>query len=342
MAQEIVQEACRFNSMTSMVHLSNPANSIGYSISAVDEEIPTVNYCMLFSGDPHQRSIAIEQLSKACEEYGFFYLVNHGVPDGVIEGALKGIADFFELTEEEERRQYKKKDPTDRIIWDQNYHADQNREYLKIVAHPQFHCPNKPVGFSEALEEYFKRFNDVKIGLARAISKVLGFEENYIEKAIKLETGFDVAAMNVYPPNFQSKGSIGVPSHTDPGFFVSLIQDVDGGLQVLSHNGKWINIYIPRNAFLIQLGDHLEILTNGKYKSHIHRVVVEKNELRRISLATLHGPDLNTFVAPAVEIVDEFHPPAYRGMTYKDFLEANGHSEIEVQSCLEQLRLGTI
>ena len=112
---------------------------------------------------------------------------------------------------------------------------------------------------SEVLEEYFERFQDVKIGLARAISKILGFEECYIEKLFNLTSGFDVAAMNVYPPNFQSKGSIGVPSHTDPGFFVSLIQDVDGGLRVLSHKGKWINVHIPRNAFLIQIGDHLEV-----------------------------------------------------------------------------------
>lgn len=111
----------------------------------------------------------------------------------------------------------------------------------------------------EALEEYFKSFKNVKIGLARAISKILGYEECYIEKVFNLESGFDVAAMNVYPPHFQSESSIGVPSHTDPGFIISLIQDVNGGLQVLSHNGKWINVYIPPNAFLIQIGDHLEV-----------------------------------------------------------------------------------
>ncbi|CAK7346877.1 unnamed protein product [Dovyalis caffra] len=309
------------------------------SIMAVDEEIPTIDFFMLFSDDPSQQSKALDHLSNACEEYGFFYLVNHGVPDSVIEGALKGITDFFEVTKEQERKDYKKSNPTDRIMWGSNSHAGENREYLKVVAHPQFHCPAKPASFSEALEEYFKRFQDVKIGLARAISKILGFEECYIEKVFNLKSGFDVAAMNVYPPNFQSKGSIGVPSHTDPGFFVSLIQDVNGGLQVLSHKGKWINVYIPRNAFLIQIGDHLEVLTNGKYKSHIHHVVVDNNKVRRISLATLHGPSLDTFVIPAPKFVDDFTPLAYQGMTYKESLEVNGHHEIEVQSCLEQLRL---
>ncbi|XP_057986596.1 2-oxoglutarate-dependent dioxygenase 19-like [Hevea brasiliensis] len=181
------------------------------SILAVDDKIPAIDYFMIFSDDHTQRSIALEHLAKACDDYGFFYV-----------------------------------------------------EYLKAVAHPHFHCPPKPLGFSEALEEYFKRFQDVKIGLARAISKILGCEETYIEKAFKLESGFDVSAMNLYPSNLESKGSTGVASHTDPGFFVSLIQDFNGGLQVLSQNGKWINIYITRNAFLIQLGDHLEQTCPGR------------------------------------------------------------------------------
>ncbi|KAJ6681581.1 2-OXOGLUTARATE (2OG) AND FE(II)-DEPENDENT OXYGENASE SUPERFAMILY PROTEIN-RELATED [Salix koriyanagi] len=332
----LTQETCEHTKITS-VPFSNiiPMDSV----LAVDEEIPTIDFFMLFSDDPIQQSKALDHLSYACDEYGFFYLVNHGVPDTVIEGALEGIAEFFEVTKVEEKKEYRKSNPADRIMWGLNCHAGENREYLKVVAHPHLHCPAKPAIISEVLEEYFERFQDVKTGLARAISKILGFEEGYIEKVFDLTSGFDVAAMNVYPPNFQSKGSIGVPSHTDPGFFVSLIQDVDGGLRVLSHKGKWINVYIPRNSFLIQIGDHLEILTNGKYKSHVHQVVVDNNKVRRISLATLHGPSLDTLVIPASEFVDQFHPPGYRGTTYKESLEANGHYEIEVQSCLEQLRL---
>ncbi|KAF9682688.1 hypothetical protein SADUNF_Sadunf05G0134700 [Salix dunnii] len=321
----LTQETCEHAKITS-VRFSNiiPMDSV----LAVDEEIPTIDFFMLFSDDPVQQSRALNHLSYACDEYGFFYLVNHGVPDSAIEGALEGIAEFFEVTKVEERKEYMKSNPTDRIMWGLNSHAGENREYLKVVAHPH-----------EVLEEYFERFQDVKIGLARAISKILGFEECYTEKLFNLTSGFDVAAMNVYPPSFQSKGSIGVPSHTDPGFFVSLIQDVDGGLRVLSHKGKWINVHIPRNAFLIQIGDHLELKPNGKYKSHVHQVVVDNNKVKRISLATLHGPSLDTLVIPASEFVDQFHRLGYRGMTYKESLEANGHYEIEVQSCLEQLRL---
>lgn len=77
-------------------------------------------------------------------------LVNHGVPDSVIERALNGISDFFDLTEEE-KMDYEKKDSTDRIRWGLGFspgdHEAVKREYLKVLPHPKFQGPAKPSGF---------------------------------------------------------------------------------------------------------------------------------------------------------------------------------------------------
>ncbi|CAI0395812.1 unnamed protein product [Linum tenue] len=308
-------------------------------MAVIDEEIPAIDYFSLFSGDPVQRSKALDCLSTACEHYGFFNLVNHGVPDGVIEGALSGIADFFEQTSVEEKSKYKKGDPKARILWDARSHSGENREHLKLLARPTFHCPPNPPSFREALGEYERRVHEVSLGLGRAMSLILGQEESYIENAFNLESGFNVAAMNRYPPNFQSKGTMGLAEHTDPGFIISLVQNMDGGLQILTHQGQWINVHIPPNTILIQLGDQLELLTNGKYKSHIHRVLVDTYKVERISIGILHGPSIDEFVAPGPEFINGNHPLAYRGITYSNALEANDRYEIEVQSCIDQLRI---
>ncbi|CAN1234630.1 2-oxoglutarate-dependent dioxygenase 19 [Linum perenne] len=309
---------------------------------AMDEEIPTIDYFSLFSHDPITRSDALARLSTACEDYGFFNLVNHGIPNEVIDDTLSRIGEFFEENDVKEKSKYRKGDPKARIIWDARCHAGENREHLKLVARPQLHCPPNPPSFREALGDYVTRFHQVKLGLARSMSIILGQDESYIETAFDLESGFDVAAMNRYPPNFESKGTLGLAEHTDPGFIISLIQDMDGGLQILTHQGKWVNVHIPPNAILIQLGDQLEVLTNGKYKSHIHRVLVGNYKARRVSLGTLHGPSVYKFVAPGMELMDKTRCSGYRGMTYSESLEANGRFEIEVQSCIEQLRLSSI
>ncbi|KAF7816773.1 flavanone 3-dioxygenase 3-like [Senna tora] len=311
--------------------------------SACDDAIPTIDYSLLFSNDPHQRSLALEYLGQACHHYGFFNLVNHGIPDKLLDNFFHGISEFFDPMMLDERRAlYSKKDAMDRIRWVLRSSSGENREYLKVISHPNYHFPPNPSCFSEVLGEYHKEMRKIVVGLARAVSINLGFEEDYIEKAFNLKSGFDVSAMILYPPNHISKGEMGLPEHTDPGFIVTLVQNVDGGLQILSHHGKWINVQIPPHAILIQLGDHLEILTNGKYKSHIHRVVVAKNEVERISVATLHGPSLEKSVRPAPEFVDETHPQAYLGMTYKQCLEANGDDEIESQSSLHLIKLPNI
>ncbi|CAN0928504.1 2-oxoglutarate-dependent dioxygenase 19 [Linum grandiflorum] len=225
----------------------------------VDEEIPTIDYFSLISPNPIKRSGVLAYLSTACEDYGFFNLVNHGIPNRVMEDALRTIGEFFEENDVEEKSKYRKNDPKAKILWDVRCHAGENREHLKLLARPQLHCPSNPSSFRKALDDYVTRFHQVKLGLARAISTILGQEESYIATAFDLEFGFDVAAMNRYPPNFESKGTMGLAEHTDPGFIISLIQDVDGGLQILTHQGKWVNVHIPRNAILIQLGDQLEL-----------------------------------------------------------------------------------
>ncbi|KAK9947993.1 hypothetical protein M0R45_003584 [Rubus argutus] len=320
--------------------LTKNPNDSSINVPVDDVEIPTVDFTMLFSDDLDKRSRALEHINQVCKDFGAFYLVNHGVSDSMLEGVFKGLSDFFNPREIEDRiKQYEKKNPTDKIRWGVNSTHGENREYLKVIAHPQCHCPTKPASFSETMEEYFKTMRRIVHGLGKAISNAMGFEECYIEKAFNLDSGFDICSMNLYPPNFRSKSSMGLPNHTDPGFFVSLIQDVNGGLQILSHKGEWIDVNMPPNAIFINLGDHLEILTNGKYKSTLHRVVVGNNEVKRISVATLHGPSSDSFVCPAPEFVDEHHPPSYRGMTYKQSLETNGAVEIDAQSSLEQTRI---
>ncbi|KAK2399327.1 2-oxoglutarate-dependent dioxygenase [Trifolium repens] len=308
---------------------------------ASDDEIPTIDYSLLLSHDSEQRSIALELLGHACEEYGFFYLINHTIQDDALKNVFKGVSNYFDPTTIDERRIYTKKGSSDKIRWGLNANDGENREYLKVIAHPQdqaFSCPTIST-LSNIVEDYNKEMRKIVAGLAKAVSKNLGFDENYIENAFNMNSGFDVMAMNLYPPNSKAKGAIGLPNHTDPGFVITLMQDVNGGLQILSHKGKWINVYIPHNAILIQLGDHLEILTNGKYKSHVHRVIVNNNKVQRISVVTLHGPSLDKFVVPATEFVDDENPQKYIGMTYKESLEANGGNEIDVQSSLDQIKL---
>ncbi|XP_068475078.1 2-oxoglutarate-dependent dioxygenase 19-like [Phaseolus vulgaris] len=302
--------------------------------SACDDEIPTIDYSLLFSDSPNQQLHALQCLRHACLEYGFFYLVNHSIQDGVFDNILNGVSDFFDQTTLNERRIYSKRSPSDRIRWELNSSTGENREYLKVVAHPQSHFPSNPSGFSKILEEYGKEMRRVVIGLARTVSKSLGFEEHFVEKALELKSGFEVLAMNLYPPNAKSKGAVGLPYYY---YWTTVLLFV--GLRDLSHDARWVSVFCTSDVILIQLCDQVEILTNGMYKSHIHRVIIGNNKVQRISLIGIHGPSLDRLISPSTKFVDEKHPKQYREMTFKEFVEVNGYDEVDVKSSLEQARL---
>ncbi|XVE60221.1 hypothetical protein DITRI_Ditri05aG0110600 [Diplodiscus trichospermus] len=154
-----------------------------------------------------------------------------------------------------------------------------------------------------------------------------------------LESGYDSSLQMTIPPRLSAPNIIGQFPLNDPGLLILLMQNVPGGLQ-LEHKGKWVNANLnPNWIIIVNLADHMEIITNGKYKSTIHRVVVN-NGVRRVTFPLFMGPSLEAMVKPALEFVDDDnHPPANRGMNYKDYLEANQQHVIDGKSCLKQIRL---
>ncbi|KAJ8762805.1 hypothetical protein K2173_022934 [Erythroxylum novogranatense] len=305
------------------------------SLCGITDEVPIIDYLILKSDDPAQRSRAIDNIGKASRDFGFFLVKNHPVPESLSEKVTEKFFEFFDMTEEEKRK-YDTRDPTDMIRW---WKADPklfSREQLNIAVHPTFHCPPNPSGLSEILKEYSKMVRELGLELFRAISKSLGLEEDYIEKKMNLESGHSFFTANDYPPRQHSQNRMGQFDHTDTSLLTLIIQNVGGGLQI-EHEGKWINVKFMPNWIIVNIADHLEILTNGKCKAVVHRVVLN-NEKRRFTLPMFLGPSLNTIVSPAPEFVDGSHPPAYPGMSYQEYLELNGYQVIDGKSWLQQIR----
>ncbi|XVF39587.1 hypothetical protein PTKIN_Ptkin01aG0045800 [Pterospermum kingtungense] len=303
------------------------------------ETIPIIDFSVLTSGNPDQRSKVIAELGNACLEWGFFMVINHGVTETVREEMMRETEGFFGLTWEE-KRQY-----TGRKLFDPircgtsfNTKVDEGllwRDSLKIHVHPYFNSPNKPSGFSKILQEYSKKTREMASELLKAISESVGLGENYIDE--KFGDSHQLLVANMYPPCPQPELSMGLPPHSDHGLLTILMQNELSGLQIM-HNMKWVPIYPLPNSFLVNIGDHMEILTNGKYKSVVHRAVVN-NKATRISIGTAHGPPLDTIVSPAPELVEDRIGQAYHGIKYRDYIELQQSKCLSGKSCLDRLRI---
>ena len=111
---------------------------------------------------------------------------------------------------------------------------------------------------SEIAREFSKRNREVVIILLKAISKSLGLEESYVEKAANFLLGFQLLAANYYPACPEPEKAIGIPAHYDHGLLTTLVNNGVSGLQV-KHNEKWFNVNISANVLFVQVADHLEV-----------------------------------------------------------------------------------
>ncbi|KAM3377500.1 2-oxoglutarate-dependent dioxygenase 19 [Capsicum galapagoense] len=303
--------------------------------------IPIIDFSLLTSCDPNQRSTAIHQLGKACQDWGFFMVVNHGIPDNLMKAVIDCTDEFFNLPDEE-KQEFSGRHVLDPIRYGTSFNTSTEnlffwRDFLKVFVHPHFHSPTKPQAYRDVVLEYSKKLREVARKLLGGVSESLGLEESYLDKALDLESGLQVFVGNYYPPCPQPELTMGMPPHSDHGLLTLLISNQVGGLQV-QHQGKWINVNALPNSLLVNTGDHLEIFSNGKYKSNVHRAVVN-NKVTRISVVTAHGPSLETIVRPASPLIEkENSPSAYIPMKYKDYLELQQSNQLDAKSCLDRVK----
>ncbi|KAJ6289950.1 hypothetical protein OIU78_025801 [Salix suchowensis] len=237
----------------------------GQVTSVPEGSIPVIDYSLLISGTPGQRSEIVHELGRACQDWGFFMVINHGVPQKLVSSILDGCRGFFDLAEEE-KQEFKGNHVLDPIRSGTSFNVSVEkafywRDFLKVFVHPVFYSPTKPAGLSEISLEYSQRVREIARGLLTGISESLGLEGSYIDKALNLERGKQIFIANLYPTCPQPELAMGMPPHSDHGLLTLLIQNGIGGLQI-QHKGKWVNVGTHSNSFLVNTGDHLEVDPN--------------------------------------------------------------------------------
>ncbi|KAH7296887.1 hypothetical protein KP509_26G043500 [Ceratopteris richardii] len=125
-------------------------------------------------------------------------------------------------------------------------------------------------------------------------------------------------AVNYYPPCTESKFSYGLRPHSDLGSITIVMQDEVKGLQI-KRRGDWIDVIPRKDAFVVMIGDQIEILTNGRYRSIEHRVITNKI-VPRISVACFYAPTEDDVIEPLQKFVSKGCPVLYKGSKFGDYL----------------------
>ncbi|KAM1140065.1 hypothetical protein EV1_039768 [Malus domestica] len=313
-------------------------------------KLPVIDFTQLQGSN---RSEVIESLANACEEFGFFQLINHGIKDDVILEMIDVSRRFFELPFNE-RSKYMSKDMSSPARCGTSFNQNNDkvfcwRDFLKLSCHPlqdTVSCwPSSPADLREAVVNYSKSTKFLYLMLMEAIMESLGLVETTKGGEAKgsledFEDGSQLIVANCYPACPEPDLTLGMPPHSDYGLLTLLLQDEVGGLQI-QNQGSWVTVEPLPNSFVVNVGDHLEIFSNGRYKSVVHRVLVNSCK-SRISVASLHSLPFKSTVRPSPKLIDEANPTRYKDTDFASFLQYisnSSHDEMDAKTFLQSRKL---
>ncbi|XAR69675.1 Flavanone 3-dioxygenase [Bertholletia excelsa] len=304
-------------------------------------KLPIIDFSQ-FQGS--SRSQALNSLANACEHYGIFQLVNHGICSEVTSKMLDVSKRFFELPFEE-RQKLMSPDMYSTVRYGTSFNQTKDgvftwRDFLKLMCHPLQdvlpHWPSSPTDFRNLAVTYVNENKRLFLMLMEAIVDSLEVtgEDNILEE---IKDGSQLMVVNCYPPCPEPQLTLGMPPHSDYGFLTLLLQDEVEGLQIL-HQDKWLTIEPIPNSLVVNVGDHLEIFSNGRYKSVLHRAIVNSAK-PRISVASLLSVPLKTMVRPSPKLINEANPRGYMDTDFGTFLKYISSCEPRKKNFLDSRKL---
>jgi isopenicillin N synthase-like dioxygenase len=287
------------------------------AVSKDHSAIPTLDLRRLDESS-EERARFLTDLRVAAREVGFFYVVGHGISCNMDDELMQVTRTFFALPESVKLSIEMVNSPHfrgyNRLAWERTGGLADWREQIDIgperpalpieAASPpwrRLQGPNQWPATLPELQLVTTRWQEaaqaVLIHLLRAFALSLGQREADLEPLYRGEP-HHILKLIRYPGRDSAGTTQGVGAHKDSELLTLLLQDSQGGLQVKLSTGEWVDVPPRAGAYVVNVGELLELATDGYLKATLHRAQSPAAGAERISIAFFLGAPLDATITP--------------------------------------------
>ena len=297
-------------------------------------QVPVIDVAEVFADSTSAAAVsAIDQIADACKTWGFFQVVNHGIPARLIDEVWQQTHALFALPVEEKLKIVRNKDnpwgfynnELTKNQRDKKEVFDFTREGVDPIYRQSNRWPAGQPEFKATMMSYLEACTELSLNLLEAFCLGLDLPANFMHDDFATNhTGF--VRLNYYPVkdpmaglaiDHQPTADLGIHHHTDAGALTVLLQDQVSGLQVY-REGYWYDIPTVAGAMVINTGDMMQVWSNDIYKAAIHRVLAMDTR-ERYSIPFFFNPAADCKVCPLPSVVNTQNPGRYHAIEWGSF-----------------------
>ena len=288
--------------------------------------IPIIDFASFLVGDKNTQQKVVQEIYLACQEVGFFYIKNHGIPEDLVEKVLSQSQIFFGLSETVKNQVqrsphtncgyvgFQKEKLNPRNPWDLKEAFNVGLETVWIPELEEFR---------QVVTQFYEVTTHVLAPqILQAFALALELPPNFFED--KHGENYFLRLLH-YPPVAQTPQpeQLRAGEHSDYGSITLLLQDAVGGLEVQTRQQEWMIAPPIPGTLVVNVGDAMQLWTNNRLRSTPHRVAVpldERAKISRYSIALFCDPNPEVELACLESCCSPDHPPVYKSILMQDFL----------------------